>query len=119
MEKNKLYIYLAGLDRKGIEVAAVIPYGKKVYPTRVRAVSDLGLSPDTAGVVASMAAAKRMTHEVFCESAPSYNSLIKSLEARGYRNLPMHQFTGHTGRPIVNESALVTKDSTMLRRASR
>lgn len=119
MEKNKLYIYLARLDRKGMEVIAAIPHQKKVYPTRVKDIRALGLNPETASVVHSKAHAKRMTHEVFCESASSYEGLKDSLRERGYKNLPTHQFTGYSKPSSVNDSALVTKDSTMLRRSSR
>lgn len=119
MEKNKLYIYLAKLDRKGMEVIAAIPHRTKVYPTRVKDISSLGLNPEVANFIHSKAAAKRMTHEVFCESASSYEGLKDSLKERGYKNLPTHQFTGYSKPSSVNDSALVTKDSTMLRRASR
>lgn len=119
MQKNRLFIYLARLDKGGVDVVASFAYGKKVYPTRVRDIKSLGLSPETATVVSKKAHEMRMTHEAFCESASSYNELVESLGKRGYKNLPTHQFTGHSRHSRVNESALVTKDSTMLRRASR
>lgn len=119
MEKNKLYIYLARLDRNGVEVLSVSPYKDKVYPSRVRDISALGLSPVVQSVVSSRAAENKMTHEVFIESAKSYEDLKKSLVARGYNNVPRHQFAGCTRPTPVNRSMLVTKESIMIRRSNR
>lgn len=119
MEKNRLYIYLARLDKKGIEVLAGFPYTRKVYPTRVPDINALGLSPAVSSGLSAKARENRMTHEMYAESAASYDSLKKSLADRGYKNLPIHQFAGHLGPTRVNDSALVTKKSTMLRRSSR
>lgn len=115
---NSLYIYLARLDKKGIEVVAAFGHGSKVYPTRVRDLNALGLERVLASRVSSEYIQKKMTHELFAESAESFEGLRKSLAERGYTNLPMHQFTGHTPTSRVNESALVTSRSAMLRRAS-
>lgn len=119
MEKNKLYIYLARLDRKGIEVVSVSPYRDKVYPTRVKDAAVFGLSPEVTSIVQSKAKDNRMTHEVYIESAKSYEDLKGSLSARGYKNIPRYAAAFCTRPTPVNRAALVTKDSTMLKRASR
>lgn len=119
MEKNRLYIYLARLDKTGVEVVAGFPYTRKVYPTRIQDVEVLGLPPAIHSSVSAEARDKRMTHEMYAESAPSYQALKDSLAGRGYNNLPIHQFTGYLGRATVNDSTLVTKKSTMLRRSNK
>jgi len=106
VKKNRLYLYLARLDRKGIEVVAGFPYSKKVYPTRV-------------GKVAAALAEKRMTHELYAESASSFEELKESLRSRGYSSLPMQQFTGYTKPTTVDERSLVTRASTMVQRARK
>jgi len=118
MVKNKLYVYLARLDRKGIEMIAGFPYQSTVYPTRATNVEALGMPPDIASSIKSKAHEKRMTHELYLESASSYESLKRSLRERGYTNLPLHQFST-LAKPIkIDDSALVTKKSTMIRRSN-
>lgn len=115
---NTLYIYLARLDKKGMQVVAAFGYGQKVYPTRVKDLNALGLDRGVLSRVVADYNQNKMTHELFAESAESFEKLKRSLSERGYTNLPMHQFTGHTPPSRVNESALVTSRSAMLRRAS-
>lgn len=118
MASSRLYLYLARLDKSGIKVVAALPHESKVYPTRVRDPLPLGLSPDLNRLVASESHRNRMTHELYAESASSFEDLKKSLRSRGYTNLPLQQFTGYAGRAVVNEKALVTSESAMLRRSS-
>ena len=119
MKKNRLYLYLARLDRKGIEVVAGFPYGKKVYPTRVRDVASLGMAPGASQKVTAALADKRMTHELYAESAGSFDELKKSLAERGYSNLPLQQFTGYTKPTTVDDRSLVTRSATMVQRARK
>jgi hypothetical protein len=119
VKKNRLYLYLARLDRKGIEVVAGFPYSKKVYPTRVGDVRSLGMSPSASHKVAAALAEKRMTHELYAESASSFEELKESLRSRGYSSLPMQQFTGYTKPTTVDERSLVTRASTMVQRARK
>ena len=119
MKKNRLYIYLASLDKRGIEVVAGFPYGKKVYATRIRDLSALGMAPEAAQKISSAAAEKKMTHELYAESAPSFEDLKNSLRQRGYSNLPMQQFTGYTKPTPINDKSLVTRNSTMVQRAKK
>lgn len=117
MKKNRLYIYLAGLDRKGIEVLAGFAYSKKVYATRIRDVSSLGMDPTVARKISIAAAEKKMTHELYAETAESFEDLKKALNERGYSNLPIGQFNGYTKPTRIDERSLVTKSSTMVQRA--
>lgn len=118
MASSRLYLYLARLDRTGIKVVAALSHDNKVYPTRVRDPRPLGLSPDLNRLVSSEMHNSRMTHELYAESADSFEDLKGSLRSRGYTNLPLQQFTGYMAHSRVNEKALVTVESTMLRRAS-
>jgi hypothetical protein len=118
VSKNNLYIYLARLDKKGIKVLSAFQYASKVYPTRVTDLVALGLSGEVLSKVSFEQKENRMTHELYVESAPSFDQLKKSLAARGYSHLPIQQFSGHTAPSSVNKSALVTSESSMLRRAS-
>lgn len=118
MEKNNLYIYLARLDKKGVEIFASFRYGEKVFPTRVRDISSLGLDRGLSARLSSEHSSKKMTHEVYAESASSLDELRKSLAKRGYANLPSHQFGGSPASSRVNRDALLTEESTMIRRSS-
>jgi len=119
MAKNKLYLYLARRDKKGMEIVAAFPFSKKAFPTRIEDLSKMNLAPEVVAKVLPKVTAKRMTHELYAESAGSYQELRESLRLRGYTSLPTHQFTGHTGFTKVNESSLITKESTMVQRSSR
>ena len=118
MNRNNLYIYLARLDKKGIKVVAAFPHSSNVYPTRIVDLPLLGLSGEILSKVASEQRENKMTHELYAESALSLEQLKKSLSSRGYSHLPVQQFTGRTASTRVNESSLITSESTMIRRAS-
>lgn len=117
--ENNLYIYLARLDKKGIKVLCGFTYGTRVYPTRINDVRQLNMHPEVSNKIEKEAHENRMQYELYAESAESFNELKKSLRARGYINLPMQQFAGHTPPTTINASALVTENSTMTRRRSR
>jgi len=116
--KNKLYLYLARLDKKGIKVLASFPYAHKVYPTRVADVSSLGLSGEVLHCVSSESKENRMTHELYAESSSSFDQLKKSLSSRGYSHLPIQQLSAQMGSSHINAAKLTTVESTMIRRAS-
>jgi len=114
VEKNKLYIYLAKLDKKGIEVITSFPYTTKVFPTRARDIASLNMNREVSAKVNNMVTEYKMSHELFLESAESFEKLKISLRKRGYSNLPSHQFSGTIKNTTINEKALITKNSIML-----
>ena len=118
-KKNKLYIYLARLDKKGIEVVAGFSHSDKVYATRIRDASLLGMEPSVERKIAAAASEKKMTHELYAETALSFEDLKASLRKRGYSNLPMGQFAGYTKPTKVDKRFLETKSSTMLQRSKK
>lgn len=117
--KNNLYLYLARLDKKGIKTLCSFAYPNKVYPTRINNLQELNMHPEVYAKISKEANENRMQYELYAESASSFDELKKSLRERGYSNLPMQQFTGYTHPTIINKSALITEDGTMLKRASR
>jgi hypothetical protein len=117
--KNNLYLYLARLDKKGIKTLCSFAYPNKVYPTRINDLKELNMRPEVSSKISKEADENRMQYELYAESAASFDDLKKSLRGRGYSNLPMQQFTGYTHPTMINKSALITEESTMLRRASR
>jgi hypothetical protein len=115
---DSLYIYLARLDKKGVEMIAAFPHKSRVFPSKVADISSLGLERRLYGRVQSEFAKRKMTHELYVESASSFDNLLTSLSKRGYTNLPTHQFTGNVLPSKINQDSLVTAESTMLRRSS-
>jgi len=118
VKKSRVYIYLARLDKKGIDVVTAFESHMKVYPTRVRDVGSLGLERGLAHKVNSECHANKMTHELYAESAMSFEELKSALRKRGYTNLPMSQFNGYVPSTGLNKDSVVTEKSTMMRRAS-
>lgn len=118
MSRNNLYIYLARRDKKGIKVVSGFNFEGKAYAMRVEDISRLGLSPQVSALVSKEAYENRMEYELFIESAESFDDLKRSLQNRGYSNLPLQQFTGYIGSTSINKNALVTAKSTMMRRNS-
>lgn len=118
MSKNNLYIYLARLDKKGIKVLSAFAYPSKVYPTRVTDISSMGLSGEVLSKVSFEHRENRMTHELYAESAESFEQLKRSLSTRGYSHLPIQQFSGHSPPMSINKDVLTTSESVMARRAS-
>jgi hypothetical protein len=115
---SSLYVYLARLDKKGMKVIGSIPFGQKVYATKVSDIEKLNLKPELSAKIAKEAYENRMMYELYLESADSFEDLKGSLRKRGYSSLPMSQFTGFESATSVNKNALVTISSTMLRRNS-
>jgi hypothetical protein len=60
----------------------------------------------------------RLTHEVYIESASSSEELRKSLIAREYKNIPLQQISFVLNNVEINEKALVTKKTTMIKKYS-
>lgn len=116
--KNSLYIYLARLDKKGIKVLTAFEYAQKVYPTKINDIAELNLKTQILNLISKEAHENRMQYALYAESANTFNDLKISLKNRGYTNLPLQQFTGYVSSTHINEKALVTNSSTMLKKKS-
>lgn len=115
---NNLYVYLSRLDKKGIKTIIAFNFNGKCYPTKVKNISDLNLNPKITKIIENEYNLNKMQYELYVESAPSFDELKDSLKKRGYKNLPIGQFTGYVNPTGINKKALVTESSTMLRRRS-
>lgn len=115
MAKSNLYIYLARLDKKGMEVIASISNSETVYPTKIKDIKALCLPPNLEAMITNRTQNNKMTHELYAESSESLFALQKSLSKRGYSHLPTHQFSRVIELANINKSTLVTKSNTMLR----
>ena len=60
-----------------------------------------------------------LLYDIYIESANSADDFRKSLISRGYKNIPLQQISlSMNTNPVINESVLVTKKSTMIRKNS-
>lgn len=120
--RNKLYVYLARRDKKGIKILGSFEHASKIYPTKVSQedLPRLNMDPRTHSEISSALEENRMEYELVLETAESFDDLKSSLSRRGYTRIPGAggQFS-HSLRPgRLDEKMLVTKDSVMTRRGS-
>lgn len=125
MAKQKLYLYLARRDRKGIMLLSTFPAPKDVRPTRVADINSLNLPPKLTKEITETVHENRMLYEPWIESANSFGDLKNSLKKRGYRNLPLNQSPMHmpgltpTGEePTGANTEQLNQRKSMLRRGS-
>lgn len=119
-KKNEMYVYLARRDKSSVRFIGAFPYASKVYPTRIRPeeVSSLNMSPQATSLVSREANENRMEYELYMETASSFDDLKSSLSRRGYAHLPSHHFSTRMDSGNLDARALVTQESTMMRRSS-
>ena len=84
---EKLYIYLARRDKKGIKTLLVT--NGSCLPTKLTDLKTLGLSWDAQAELERITHENRMHWELYVESATSYENLKQALLKRGYTNLPI------------------------------
>ena len=115
-----MYVYLARRDKTSVRFIGSFSYASKVYPTRIRPedVASLNMGPQTTGLIAREASENRMDYELYMETASSFEELKSSLSRRGYAHLPSHHFSPGLDSCNLDQKALVTRDSTMMRRSS-
>src|SRR5581483_3568146 len=97
---SKIYLYLAGRDKKGIKVLATLS-GPPLAATRINNPADLGLSASQVAEVNSAVYGNRMDWELWAESAENARQLEEQIRGRGFQNVaatrPMLSF----GRSLV------------------
>lgn len=115
---TNLYIYLARLDKKGVQILAILQ-SRPVAPVRLGDVSTLSLPAAFADKISQAIYDNRMLWEPWVETADDYASLRTSLTTRGYSNLPVSGQPEFplVQAPVVNASSL-PQVKTMLRKAS-
>lgn len=120
MKKNKMHVYLARRDKKGVKFLGSFSYPTKVYPTKIddQDLSVLGMDQRTYSEIAASLRTNRMEYELFMETAESFEVLRSSLVGRGYSKIPPNQFFKSLDPGLINEKILVTNNSVMMRRGS-
>lgn len=118
--KNRIYVYLARRDKKGIKIISSFPHSSKCYPTKIN-IKDLQKTQLSAKIQQQISiefVKNNLIYEIYIESATSTNELRSSLVSRGYENIPLQQFSFSIDDAQVNENLLITKKNTMLRKSS-
>ena len=120
MKKNKMYVYLARRDKKGVKFLGGFSYPNKIYPTKLNEedLTKLNMDQKTSYEIASSLKTNRMEYELFMETAESFDKLRSSLSSRGYSKIPSNQFSKTLNSGLINEKVLVTNNSVMMRRGS-
>jgi hypothetical protein len=119
--KNQIYIYLASRDKKGIKMITNFPNKAFCYPTKLNIanIKNLNLSNNTENLIKLEFEKDKLTHELYIESATSPSDLRSSLIRRGYKNIPLQLINLRINESSkINEDALITKKSTMIRKYS-
>lgn len=118
---NRIYVYLARRDKKGIKLISSFSHKAVCYPTKIniKNLSKTQLSNKIQEKISAEFNKNNLIYEIYIESATSANEFRKSLINRGYRNIPLQQFSiSINNNPQINEDLLVTKKNTMTRRNS-
>lgn len=89
--QKKSYLYLTRRDKKGIKLLMTFPSKTDQPPVRVSDVKQLFLPESITAKVKEEVSTNRMTHELWIESADSYQDLKAKLTKRGYTGLPINQ----------------------------
>ena len=117
----RLYLYLARRDRTGITMISIFETPREVMAIRLEAASRLGLPTHESTGLQKMFDENRMNWEPWIETAEDYEALKRSLEGRGYKNVPVscrpaHSSYAYTDPYVVD--ARFKQTPTMLRRAT-
>jgi len=120
--KNKIFIYLARRDKRGVKVLLSFATKSKTYPIKIENINkliELGLSKDLIKKLNTELRENNMLNEMWIESSEEgYEGLKRSLAKRGYRNLPFRETNFYITNNIskINKDALLDTRSTMLRK---
>lgn len=83
---EKLYLYLARRDKKGIKILTINK--GQCLPTRLTDLTVLGLPHNSLTELHNIVYENRMEWELWAESSPSYHDFRERLAKRGYTNIP-------------------------------
>lgn len=92
---EKLYLYLVSRDKKGFKLVTTFPATQQCPPTKITDIAALRMAEETTKAVESIAYEHRMKYDLWIQSAADFKSLKKSLEYRGYSNLPIQMSPLH------------------------
>lgn len=117
MNKNKVYLYLARRDKKGIKILTSFNHSDAYFPTKVTDLKQLNLSEDLYKSINKEVSENKMLYELWIQSSDSFENLKKSLYKRGYSNLPLQKSIIYTSKN-KKENIKVKTIKTMLRKKS-
>lgn len=117
MKQNKVYLYLARRDKKGIKILTSFKYSNSYLPTRVTDLKQLNLSEDLYKSIEKEVSDNKMLYELWIQSSDSFENFKKSLYKRGYSNLPLQKSIIYTSKN-KKENIKVNTTKTMLRKKS-
>lgn len=83
-----IYLYLARRDRQNVRILSTFSGDSSFPHTRVENLKKLNLPKNVESSLSQIIKKDRMLWEPWIEGASKYQSLKKSLEKRGYRNVP-------------------------------
>jgi hypothetical protein len=113
---SRIYLYLAGRNRRGVRVLATMT-GENVGPTRVNDLTDLGLPAQQVAEINSAVRQNRMDYELWAESAENATELAANLKARGYSKFALSRPELTFGNCLVTcNHRLPDRTGTMLRK---
>ena len=117
--KNRLFIYLARRDKKGIKTIANFPYSEICFPTKIniKNLEKLNLSDEIKNQIYIELQKNKLIYEIYVEAAESFVKLKESLIRRGFSNLPLQEINVLKNiRFDINKEMLISKKSTILRK---
>jgi len=120
--KNKIFIYLARRDKRGVKILSSFTTKSKTYPIKIENINkliELGISKDIINKLNIELRENNMLNEMWIESSEQgYEGLKKSLTKRGYRNLPVRETNFYITNNVskINKDALLDTRKTMLRK---
>ena len=118
--KNKIFIYLARRDKKGIKILTSFNHSNSYPPTKINDLKQLNLPENIYKSLYKEFSENKMLYELWMQSSDSFESLKKSLTKRGYSNLPLHKSILYTTRTSKEEKNINLKSTkTMLRKNSK
>ena len=85
---QRLYLYLASRNKKGIKLITVLQ-SREIVNAPVKDLSELQLTKTWESQIAQIIHDNRMLYEPRMETAKDYNELRERLKHRGYTNVPM------------------------------
>ena len=119
---QRLYLYLASRSKSGIKIVTVLQ-GPETVNADLESLEDLNLPPTWQHKIQQIIHDNRMLYHPRIESASNYQELKKSLEYRGFKNVPngvapILNMAGYIRAPIANTSSCKVQ-KTMLRKMKR
>jgi hypothetical protein len=118
VKKNKVYIYLARRDKKGIKILTCFNNSNTYHPTRIHDLKQLKLPDNLYNSLNKEIVDNKMLYEPWIQSSDSFENLKKSLLKRGYSNLPFQKSVIYTIKEKENNLKLKINNKTMLRKKS-